>query len=263
MAHLHREYGVELFLFQDEFFVSSKEKVLAFCDELGRAGLGKVMWKAFARVNLTDREVMRAMARAGCVEIRYGIESGSDRVLERTRKGFDIEDATRVVSEAALHFPRVDSFFIWGFPFETMEDFHQTVFQMISFRLLGSRILPSLFCLLPQTEIYREYAGKKDLEFYPGLFPEYMLTGHEICEDGRLQMSETHRFIFDFIEEHPDIFPGFFHIDLEDNILPKHAVLKEHGFYVSRDREVSEADSCGAHSPRLDDEQAIGTITRT
>ncbi len=262
MAYLHREHGVTLFLFQDEFFVSSKEKVLHFCETLEKEGLADVKWKAFARVNLTDADVMGAMARAGCVEIRYGIESGSDRILERTSKGFTIEQATEVVSEACLHFPRVDSFFIWGFPFETMEDFHQTVFQMISLRLVGSRILPSLFCLLPQTDIYNEYKDVKELEFYPGLFPEYMLTGHEICEDGKLQMSQRHRFIFDFIQQHPDLFPGFFHIDLETNILPKHAVLQEHGFYVSRNREISESDSCGAHSPRLDDEQALGTITR-
>ncbi|MBW2262863.1 MAG: radical SAM protein [Deltaproteobacteria bacterium] len=262
MAHLHREHGVMLFLFQDEFFVSSKEKVLHFCEALEKEGLADVKWKAFARVNLTDTDVMRAMARAGCVEIRYGIESGSDRILERTNKGFSIEQATEVVSEACLYFPRVDSFFIWGFPFETMEDFNQTVFHMISFRLVGSRILPSLFCLLPQTDIYNEYKDIKELEYYPGLFPEYMLTGHEICEDGKLQMSEKHRFIFEFIQQHPDLFPGFFHIDLETNILPKHAVLQEHGFYVSRNREISESDSCGAHSPRLDDEQALGTITR-
>jgi radical SAM superfamily enzyme YgiQ (UPF0313 family) len=260
MVRLSRDFGVELFLFQDEFFVSSRDKVLGFCEELVRSGL-KVKWKAFARVNLTDAEVMRAMARSGCVEIRYGIESGSDRILERTRKGFTIEEATRVVSEATLHFPRVDSFFIWGFPFETMEDFNQTLFQMISFRLLGSRILPSLLALLPQTDIYLEHADRP-LEFTPALFPEYMLTGHEICEDGSLVMSEKHRFIYDFIEHNPDLFPGFFHIDLERNILPKHEILKEHGFYVSRAREVSEQDSCGAHSPRLDGEQALGAITR-
>ncbi len=263
MVRLHHDFGVELFLCQDEIFVSSKDKVLGFCEALGRAKLRKVMWKAFARVNLTDTATMKAMARAGCVEIRYGVESGSDRILERIRKGFTIDQAAAVVAEATTLFPRVDSFFIWGFPFETMEDFYQTVFQMISFRLVGSRILPSLFCLLPQTDDYRECMEQgARLEFDPGLFPEYMLTGHEICEDGRLRLSERHRPIFEFIEANPDVFPGFFHVDLDSGILPKHEVLVEHGFYVSKRREVTEADSCGAHSPRLDAEQAVGAITR-
>ena len=261
MGALHEEHGVELFLFQDEFFVCSKERTLEFCDALRSSG-AKVKWKAFARVNLTDEDVMKAMADAGCVEVRYGIESGSDRVLERIRKGFTIEQAMDVVSKAVLHFPRVDTFFVWGFPFETMEDFHQTIFQMISFRLIGARILPSLLCLLPQTDIYREYRDQATFEFYPSLLPEYMLTGHEICDDGRLQVSPRHSFIFDFIAEHPDLFPGFFHIDLESNILPKFEILRQHGFYPSKDREVTESDSCGAHSPRLDEEQVIGALTR-
>jgi radical SAM superfamily enzyme YgiQ (UPF0313 family) len=261
MRDLHEQFGVKLFLFQDEFFVSSRERVHEFCAELRQARL-PVKWKAFARVNLADEDVMSDMARSGCVEIRFGIESGSNRILERTRKGFNIEDATRVVSRAVLLFPRVDTFFIWGFPFETMEDFHQTIFQMIGFRLIGARILPSLLCLLPQTDIYREFRNKAELTFYPGLLPEYMLTGHEICDDGHLQTSGKHEFIFAFIRRHPDLFPGFFHIDLETNILPKFEILRRHGFYASRENEVTEQDSCGAHSPRLDEEQVIGALTR-
>jgi radical SAM superfamily enzyme YgiQ (UPF0313 family) len=261
MRELNERFGVDLFLFQDEFFVSSKERVREFCAALKKAAL-PVRWKAFARINLADQETMRDMAEAGCVEIRFGIESGSNRILERTHKGFTIEEATRVVSQAVLHFPRVDTFFIWGFPFETMEDFHQTLFQMIGYRLIGARILPSLLCLLPQTDIYREYRDRAKLTFYPGLLPEYMLTGHEICDDGHLQTSRRHAFIFDFIQEHPDLFPGFFHIDLESNILPKFEILRRHGFYASRAAEVSQQDSCGAHSPRLDGEQVLGALTR-
>ncbi|MBM4372359.1 MAG: radical SAM protein [Deltaproteobacteria bacterium] len=261
MRLLHEEQGVELFLFQDEFFVSSKERVHAFCDELRRSGL-PVRWKAFARINLTDRDVLRAMAAAGCVEIRFGIESGSNEILQRVRKGFTIEEATRVIAEAVHHFPRVDTFFIWGFPFETMEHFHQTIFQMIAFRLLGARILPSLLCLLPQTDIYREYRERLKLEFYPGLLPEYMLTGHEVCDDGHLQVGAQHGFIFDFIREHPDLFPGFFHANLDTNVLPKFEILREHGFYAAKAHEVTEADSCGAHSPRLEGEGSLGAITR-
>ncbi len=266
MAMLHREHGVDLFLFQDEFFVSSRERVHAFCDALEAAKLvGEVKWKAFARINLANDDVMQHMADTGCVEIRFGIESGSNRVLERIEKGFTIEQAIDVVSRAVLVFPRVDTFFVWGFPFETMEDFNQTVFQMIAFRLVGARILPSLLSLLPQTRIFKEHVaehGIESLAFYPGLLPEYMLTGHEICDDGHLAATDEHAFIFDFVQAHPDIFSGFFLYDLEGNIWPKFEVLREHGFYASKEREVSEKDSCGAHSPRLDEEQVLGTLTR-
>lgn len=61
MKHLNREAGVNLFLFQDEFFVSGKKQVLDFCRELGKSGLD-IRWKAFGRVNLTDVEMMEAVS---------------------------------------------------------------------------------------------------------------------------------------------------------------------------------------------------------
>lgn len=250
MRQLHEEHGVRLFLFQDEFFVSGKRRVLEFCDALSRSGLA-VKWKAFGRVNLTDAEGMRAMAATGCCEIRYGIESGSDRVLARTRKGFTAAQAVEVVSQAVTIFDRTDCFYIWGFPFETREDFHQSVFQMIAFRALGARILPSLLSFLPQTELYREVKDSGRLEFCPELLPEYMITGHEVLHGAHCAAPPEHAHIFEFIRAHPDLFPGFFHYDLKGNVLPKLTVLQEFGFYGSDRAEVADTDSCGAHSPKV------------
>lgn len=249
MKFLHEEAGADLFLFQDEFFVSSKERVVEFCEALERSGLN-VMWKAFGRINLTDRETMEAMERTGCVELRYGIESGSNRVLQKTKKGFTAEQAVEVVGEAVKVFRRVDCFYVWGFPFETMEDFHQSLFQMIAFRMMGARILPSLLCLLPQTEIYREENLLDKLEFCRELFPEYMITGHEVSHSGHVQPAPEHEYLFGFIEQHPDLFPGFFHVDLEGNVFPKLRLLQEFGFYPDDDS-PQDPESCGAHSPRV------------
>jgi len=249
MKFLHENAGAELFLFQDEFFVSSKPRVMSFCEALERSGL-KVMWKAFGRINLTDEETMRAMERTGCVELRYGIESGSDRILEKTKKGFTAAEATEVVGRAVNIFRRVDCFYVWGFPFETMEDFHQSLFQMIAFRMMGARILPSLLCLLPQTEIFREEGLADKLEFCRELFPEYMITGHEVSHSGHVSAAPEHEYLFDFIQAHPDLFPGFFHVDLENNVFPKLKMLQEFGFYPADDA-PPDPESCGAHSPRV------------
>ncbi|MFZ2957116.1 MAG: radical SAM protein [Candidatus Ozemobacteraceae bacterium] len=248
MRVLHEQAQVKMFLFQDEFFVSSKAKVLSFCADLKRSGLLAV-WKAFGRVDLTDREMMEAMADAGCVELRFGIESGSDRILSMTKKGFTAVQAIEKVAEAIPLFPRVDAFYMWGFPFETMEDFHQTVFQMISVRMMGGRVLPSLLCLLPQTDLYKTCEGKYPLDFSWELFPEYMITGHEMSSLSKVTIPDEHRPIYDFILANPDLFPGFYHMDLRGNVLPKLAVLRKFGFYPEETAPES-TESCGAHSPR-------------
>lgn len=254
MRWLHEKAGANLILFQDEFFVSGPQRVHAFCERLERTGLD-LKWKAFGRVNLTDEPMMRAMERTGCVEIRFGIESGSDRILALTKKGFSAAETIPVVRRATDLFRRVDLFYVWGYPFETMEDFHQSVFHMISFRMMGGRILPSLLCLLPQTEIAREWARPEKLEFAPDLFPEYMITGHEVSRFSHVEIRPEHQGVFDFVRAHPDIFPGFFHVGLETNVRPKLKVLQEFGFYPASAEELREVESCGAHSPRLNESQ--------
>ncbi|HPD16602.1 MAG TPA: radical SAM protein [Planctomycetota bacterium] len=262
MKHLHEQAGVDLFLFQDEFFVSGKRQVMEFCRELRASGL-PVEWKAFGRVNLTDEEMMRAMADCGCLELRFGIESGSDRVLQRIHKGFTAAEALEVVPKAVGIFPRVDAFYVWGYPFETMDDFNQSLFQMVSFRMMGARILPSLLCLLPQTPIYREWAAKAKLEFCPYLFPEFVFTGHEVCQDGEVVLPERYAAYFDLIKGNPDIFPGFFHIDLPGNILPKLELLRQFGFYPSPKKLAEPTkESCGAHSPRVAPQELATRVAR-
>lgn len=258
MRVLRERAGVEMFLFQDEFFVSGKERVMSFCQALKNSGM-RVMWKAFGRVNLTDIEMMEAMAGCGCVELRFGVESASDRILQLTEKGFTSEMVLNLIPEAIQIFPRVDAFYIWGFPFETREEFSQTLFQMLSLRMMGARILPSLFCFLPQTRICREYGDPEKLEFCYELLPEYMLTGHEVYRSVHISIPPRHRSLFDFISNHPDIFPGFYQLRIHEEILPKLNELQSFGFYAQDIRE-QETDSCGAHSPRAP--QTGGTMER-
>jgi radical SAM superfamily enzyme YgiQ (UPF0313 family) len=259
MALLRQQASVSLFLFQDEFFISGKQHVMDFCQELHRRELD-VRFKAFGRVNLVDAEMMRALADAGCVELRFGVESGSDRILSEIRKGFTSAQVLDVLPAAIEMFPRVDAFYVWGFPFETMEDFDQSLFQMVSLRMMGARILPSLLCLLPQTEIYRQWSDRIPLTFCSYLLPEFVFTGHEVCHGGVVEIPDRHREYFDLIRANPDIFPGFFHMDLENNVLPKLEKLRQFGFYPEASLPVKAtpqtdhagADSCGAHSPRIE-----------
>jgi hypothetical protein len=172
-------------------------------------------------------------------------------VLREIKKGFTAAHSLEIVPKAVEIFRRVDAFFVWGFPFETLEDFHQTLFQMVSFRMMGARILPSLLSLLPQTEIYRQWSARAELEFCPFLLPEFVFTGHEVCRGGRIELPEQYGEYFQLILANPDIFPGFFHIDLAGNVLPKLALLRQFGFYPEPEPTAATAESCGAHSPRI------------
>jgi len=233
MRHLFETYGVTMFLLQDEYFVSDKARMLDFCATLKSAGL-PVHWKCFTRINLVDEQMLRTMADAGCVHVRYGVESGSDAVLRRVAKGFTARQANEIIALSAQIFPEVDAFFIWGFPFETMTDFYKSVFQMVLFRSWGMRVLPCLLSLLPQTAIYHDYlAGNYggELRFRPDLTPEYVATGHETSAAGHIAISAEQQPLFDFIAANPDLFPGFLQWEPEANVQPKLQVLCDLGFY--------------------------------
>ena len=228
---LHETWGVKTVLFQDEFFYSGEAKILDFCDRLKASGL-PVRWKCYGRVNLVTEKAMRRMAEAGCTQLRFGIESGSDRVLKRVVKGFQFRDALRSVTQALGIFESVETFFIWGFPFEEMEDFYETALQMARFRQMGVTVLPSLLSMLPQTDIYREYRKGGyggALALVPELVPIYVVTGHEVVDTWN-RVPDRYRAYYDFIGAHEDVFPGFFLFNHETNVLPKYEALREMGF---------------------------------
>jgi len=76
-----------------------------------------------------------------------------------------------------------------------------------------------------------------------------VFTGHEVCHGGTIELPERHREYFDLITGNADVFPGFFHVDLAHNVLPKLDLLCEFGFYQFP--EEASTESCGAHSPRV------------
>jgi hypothetical protein len=96
--------------------------------------------------------------------------------------------------------------------------------------------------------VYREYADGAAMEFCPYLFPEFVFTGHEVCRGGLIELPRRYQEYFDLILQNPDVFPGFFHIDLSGNILPKLALLRQFGFYPEPEPRTT-PESCGAHSP--------------
>ena len=84
IGQLHRR-GVRFFFVSDDTFTLRRENVLEFCRLLLERGLC-ITWQAISRVDRVDEQVLDAMRRAGCVQISYGVESGSPRIRKTLRK---------------------------------------------------------------------------------------------------------------------------------------------------------------------------------
>ncbi|MBU1209405.1 MAG: hypothetical protein KKH04_21200 [Proteobacteria bacterium] len=70
---------------EDDLFTFRRERTLAICQELDDRGLA-VKWRAYARVDSVDPEILSRMRQAGCERILFGAESGSPEILQHIAK---------------------------------------------------------------------------------------------------------------------------------------------------------------------------------
>ena len=242
--------GVDLFLFQDEFFVSGKRQVMEFCGELAARGAERAVEGLRAGEpggRGDDAGDGRLRLRGTAVRHRVGLRprvAGDQEGLHRGRVAGGGRPRRCPSSR------RVDAFFVWGFPFETMEDFHQSLFQMVSFRMLGARILPSLLSLLPQTEIYREWSRPGDAGVLP--LPAAGVRVHRPRGLPRRadRAARAIREYFELILANPDIFPRLLpHRPGGQRAAEAGVAAASSASIPSRAEPETKAESCGAHSP--------------
>lgn len=119
-------YGTTNFSINDDSFTTNRRHVTAFCEGLLKRGL-RTTWACQSRVDLVNDDLLALMRRAGCVGLSFGIESGSEKVLERIRKNITIDEAYRARDLVRKHDMKFTTNFIVGFPFETAEDIRATI----------------------------------------------------------------------------------------------------------------------------------------
>lgn len=153
---LHRNYGVEYFHFIDDEFVGHKKFVGQFCEQMQnlRQELKvNLTWGCTGRVNLMTEELIAGMAAAGCTSIGYGIESGSQRMLDLMKKKVTVEQAKQAVRLTKKYLGWADCSFIIGLPKETKA----TIRETINF-CKGLDLVPEVIFFAtpyPQTELYQ------------------------------------------------------------------------------------------------------------
>ncbi|MGI5359826.1 B12-binding domain-containing radical SAM protein [Streptomyces sp. CA-252508] len=126
MAELKKRWGVKEIMFYDDVFTLHRGRVREICELIGETGL-KVRWEAPTRVDLVPVKLLEAMAGAGCVRLRFGIEHGDPEILRRMRKESDIGKIERAVTDAHEAGIKGFGYFIVGWLDETREQFRRTL----------------------------------------------------------------------------------------------------------------------------------------
>ncbi len=123
-----QRFGVRKFQFLDDNFFADRRRAMAIVQ--GLAPLG-VQWMAHGLTildakRLSDVDIAQIIA-SGCIELGTGIESGSDRTLQRIHKGHTRAEVIAVNRRLGQHKLVVTYGMVAGFPGETAEDLSQTI----------------------------------------------------------------------------------------------------------------------------------------
>ena len=93
---LKNKFNIQSVQFLDDCFVINKPRVFEFCDLLLKEKLG-IAWGCNGRVNIVDEAMFKRMREAGCTNVDYGIESGSQKILDVMKKKVSVSQAKKAL----------------------------------------------------------------------------------------------------------------------------------------------------------------------
>ncbi|MCP4666353.1 MAG: radical SAM protein [Deltaproteobacteria bacterium] len=150
--------GITFFWFSDDTFTMKKSRVIKICKEILRRNL-KISWQAISHVHYVGEEILYWMRKAGCVQISYGVESGSERIrkgvlnkdirTDQIKRAFDLTTGYGILARA---------YFIYGAPGESWATIQETIDLIHEIRPLG--IIFYILDIFPGTALYDDYMKK-------------------------------------------------------------------------------------------------------
>jgi len=151
---LKEKYDIKSIYFFDDNFPVDKNRVKAICKGIINNNW-KIKWACCSHVNLLNREVLEIMKESGCVSIDFGVESGSNMILQNINKKQKREDIIRIfkiMNDLNMVFR---AYLMVGNKGENLSTINETI-DMFKFFKYQSSIGASILWLLPGTVVYNE-----------------------------------------------------------------------------------------------------------
>lgn len=159
------QQGLEYIDFYDDLFTLNNKRAILICNEIINRGL-KFKWFARARVDCISEDLIMAMERAGCVEISFGIESGSPLILKTINKDINLKKAEEVFKIMRKTKMTARANFMLGNPNETKDTIKETA-EFIR-KINPDDLNLSITLIYPNTELSKiaETKGLVDKDFW-------------------------------------------------------------------------------------------------
>src|SRR5512137_2318385 len=120
------DQGYRSIYLTDDHFLLQRKRIAAICNGIVERDL-KFHWGCEGRVDSVGVEQLPLMGKARCEWLAYGVEAGTQKMLDRLEKRQTLEQVEKAVSAAKRNgIARVHGFFVIGGPDETAEDIRET-----------------------------------------------------------------------------------------------------------------------------------------
>jgi len=151
---VYEERGATYIFFSEDIFTVNKKWVYKLLELINQLDY-KIEWGCATRVDCVNEQLIMDMANAGCRAIQFGVESGSQRILDAV-KGITKEQVLKVIKACKKADIDVASSFMIPFPEDTKETVRETKEFIKELYDAGSKIYMSYTSPYPGTKFYLE-----------------------------------------------------------------------------------------------------------
>lgn len=120
------KYNIRNFLFWSDIFNLDREWTLELCRKIIESGL-KITWSSNTRADTMDDEMAKMMYKSGCRLVSIGVESGSQKMLDKIGKKITLDNIRNTVKILKKNKIKIYNYFVIGLPWETEETVEETI----------------------------------------------------------------------------------------------------------------------------------------
>lgn len=198
--------GLTFFYFSDDTFMFKKDRVVEICRTIIEKNL-HISWAAISHVNFVDEEVLYWMRKAGCTQISYGVESGSERIRKLLNKNIRTDRIKNAFALTTKYGILARAYFIYGCPGEGWDTIQETIDLIHEIRPLS--VIFYILDIFPGTTLYADFLENsgltddvwlKQIEDIMYLETDPDLTRESVLAFGKRLRSEFHKELPGFVD---------------------------------------------------------------
>ena len=152
IKRIKNEFGIDRINFQDDIFTLKPKRLFKILESIKSLN---IKFRCMGRAGIDKEEIYKKLSECGCTDISWGIETGSQYLLDKMNKQVTIQDNYNVIQWAKKYGITSRAFFIIGFPGETRETLEETK-QFIKMSD-PCQVFISNFVPYPGTNVYNNY----------------------------------------------------------------------------------------------------------